>query len=114
MAKRKQKIHSLTWHGTLLAIHHTPLYFGHADHIEVLVKKPAKAMLPITETGYRSHFIDPEDLANEGGAVLFVQAWLEREAKTVEWQKRESKLAQLDFLHLLIASTKEHSRKRAI
>lgn len=99
--KRSCKSFLLTWRGTLMTIRHTPRYFGHADHIEVTVKKPAQAVLPITETGYRSHFLDPEELASEGGPVLFVQGWLEREATSKAWRSKEAKLAQLDFLHLL-------------
>jgi hypothetical protein len=103
MRKRKDKTFSLTWRGTLIAIRHTRDYLVRGtDHIEVMVKKPAKAILPITDTGYRSHFLDPEQLATEGGPVLFVQAWLEREAATKQWRAKEAKMAQLDFLHLLI------------
>ena len=113
MTKRKPKTSQLTWRGTLLLIKHTPKYFGHADHIEVIVKKPAKAVLPITDTGYRSHFIDPEELAAAGGPVLFVQAWLEREAATKASRDRQAKLAQLDFLELLIEPPSKRRRRRS-
>lgn len=113
MSKHKTKTFSLTWRGTMLSIRHTPKYFGHADHVEITVKKPRTAILPITETGYRSHFIDPDDLARAGGAVLFVQAWLEREAESKTWCARQAERAQLDFLHLLIKqTTKSHRRRR--
>ncbi len=116
MRKRKDKTFSLTWRGTLIAVRHTPNYLVRGpDHLEVIVKKPAKAILPITDTGYRSHFLDPEQLATVGGPVLFVQAWLEREAASKQWRAREAKMAQLDFLHLLIeqkASRKSRPRSR--
>lgn len=113
MTKRKPKTAHLTWRGTLLSITHTPQYFGHADHVEVVVKKPAKAILPITETGYRSHFIDPDELHAAGGPVLFVQAWLEREAATKAWRDRQAKLAQLDFLELLFEPPPKRRRRRS-
>jgi hypothetical protein len=113
MTKRKPKTAHLTWRGTLLSIKHTPQYFGHADHVEVTVKKPVKAILPITDTGYRSHFIDPDELQAAGGAVLFVQAWLEREATTQACRDRQAKLAQLDFLELLIQPPLKRRRRRS-
>jgi hypothetical protein len=98
MKKRKSKTYSLTWSGRMLAIRHTRDYLVRGqDHIEVFVRKPVKAMLPITETGYRSYFIDGEELATHGGPVLFVQAWLEREAATKEWRDKLAKLAQLEL-----------------
>lgn len=57
------------------------------DHIEVESISPAKAPLPITETGYRSHFIPPMKLMNAGGPVTFVTAWIEQEAKGKAWSK---------------------------
>ena len=59
--------------------------------------RPKRAPIPITETGYRSHFIDTLDLINAGGAVTFVTAWLDREAKSKDWQNREFKLRQGDL-----------------
>jgi hypothetical protein len=113
MTRRQPKTAHLTWRGTLLSIKHTPHYFGHADHVEVTVEKPAEAILPITDTGYRSHFIDPDDLQEAGSAVLFVQAWLEREAATKAWRDRQAKLAQLDFLELLIQPPLKRRRRRS-
>ena len=41
--------------------------------------------LPVTETGYRSHFIPAGTVAEHGGAVAFVTAWLEHEAARTGW-----------------------------
>jgi len=38
-----------------------------SDHIEVESVRPKRAPLPITETGYRSHFMPALDLINAGG-----------------------------------------------
>lgn len=48
-------------------------------HIEV--ETTPRTPLPITETGYRSHFINPADLAEYGGAEGFIRQWLEDAAK---------------------------------
>lgn len=68
-----------------------------SDHIEVESIKPKKAPLPITETGYRSHFMPPLDLINAGGPVTFVNAWLAEEAKGKAWSNAAKAQAQGDL-----------------
>ncbi|MBS0243032.1 MAG: hypothetical protein JSS20_12710 [Proteobacteria bacterium] len=81
------------------------------DHIEIQVKKPRGARLPITETGYRSHFINALELANDGGPVSFVSAWIERESTSREWQKREVSRAQGDLFDWAQQSAKVTRKK---
>lgn len=79
-------------------ITHSRDYLGMGqDHIEVESVRPKKAPLPITETGYRSHFLTPLELINAGGPITFVSAWLDREAKGKDWQKRQSARQQGDL-----------------
>ena len=69
---------------------HSRDYLGQGqDHIEVESIVPKKAPLPITETGYRSHFLPPLELLNNGGPVTFVTALMDREAEGKDWQKRQ-------------------------
>ena len=71
-----------------IRITHSRDYLGQGqDHIEVESMMPKKAPLPITETGYRSQFVQPLGLVNDGGPVVFVTAWLDREAKCKDWKK---------------------------
>ena len=56
-------------------------------HVEV--EAMPRTPLPITETGYRSHFVNPGDLAEFGSVEDFVRQWLETAA--VSWN------AQLKF-----------------
>jgi len=42
--------------------------------------------LPVTETGYRSHFMGKGNVAQHGGAVAFVTAWLDHEADRTGWR----------------------------
>jgi len=67
------------------------------DHLEIESIAPAKAPLPITETGYRSHFLSGLELAQAGGAVAFVTAWLDREAAGKNWQAKAHARAQGDL-----------------
>ena len=63
-------------------------------HLEI-VCVTLGAILPITETGYRSHFTDPETVMNQGGPVAFVLAWLDAESALSDWQKRDVSSRQL-------------------
>lgn len=79
-------------------ITHSRDYLGQGqDHIEVQSLAPPKAPLPITGTGYRSHFISPLELINGGGPVTFVTAWLDREAQSKTWRTAVTKRAQGDL-----------------
>lgn len=75
--------HNITWRGVKLEITFTPEKFGLVDHIEIMAE--GRAPLPVTETGYRSHFIQAGTVAHHGGAVAFVTAWLDHEAARTGW-----------------------------
>ena len=67
--------HALTWRGIKLRITHMPSYIAPAwDHLDIRVLAPKGAILPITGTSYRSHFLCDDNLAAAGGAVAFVRA----------------------------------------
>lgn len=69
-------------------------------HVELEVLEPAKAPLPVTQTGYRSHFLPPEAVQELGGPVGFVRAWLDQEAQSPGWRKARSAWEQLDLFGL--------------
>ena len=81
------------------------------DHVEVESIKPRKAPLPITSTGYLSHFIPALELANAGGPVTFVTAWIEREAAGKAWQKQTAIKAQGDLFQWAEANKEVAARK---
>lgn len=97
---------------------HVRLHITHArdylaqgqDHIEVESIAPRKTPLPITETGYRSHFINPLELVNAGGTVTFVTAWLDREAKGKAWQQQHARRSQGDLFSWADAQTEVGKR----
>lgn len=47
--------HTITWRGIQVEITFTPEKFGMIEHIELHSEN--RLALPVTETGYRSHFI---------------------------------------------------------
>jgi len=51
-----------------------------------------KAALPVTEMGYRSHYVDVGTVAHYGGVVGFVTAWLDHEAERLGWSNDQLSL----------------------
>lgn len=79
------------------------------DHIEIESIKPKRAPLPISETGYRSHFCLPEEITRAGGLQPFVQAWINRAAQDKAWIKNFNRSAQGDLFQW--AATKATKKK---
>lgn len=76
--------HKITWRGIGIEIAFTSDAFGMVDHIEL--RAEGRAPLPVTETGYRSHFMSKGTVTEYGGAVAFVTAWLDHEAERAGWR----------------------------
>ncbi|MBV1864925.1 MAG: hypothetical protein KUG74_10870 [Rhodobacteraceae bacterium] len=87
------------WLGIKLEIRHCPSWLSsHGEmttqHIEI--RSEGKVALPITETGYRSHFMNgAEALAQFNyDPVEFVLWWLEDAAKDPKWKRHEEAARQ--------------------
>jgi hypothetical protein len=95
--KKRTTTYRIEWHGIRLVIRHQLDYpWLGQSHVEFYVVRPKQAAIPITATGYRSHFIGTIGLINAGGAVSFVTAWLDREASK-SWITRELRESQGDL-----------------
>lgn len=112
--------YEIDWHDPVTAkyvrikITHSRDYLGQGqDHVEVESIAPAKAPLPISETGYRSHFIAPLDLMSDGGPVTFVTAWLDGQARGTDWQKQVAKKQQGDLFQWAETQAEIGNRKAA-
>lgn len=75
--------HNIIWREVRIEITFTPDSFGMVDHIEL--RTEGRMLLPVTETGYRSHFMSKGTVAEHGGAVAFAVAWLDHEAARIDW-----------------------------
>jgi len=83
------------WREIVVEIRHCPSWFSSPDddfvtqHIEI--RSQDKRLLPITETGYRSHFMNgAEALAEfDHDPVVFVLWWLDEAAKEPIWTRKE-------------------------
>ena len=103
-AERSIEIHALLWRGVEIEITYEASWLGMdpsrefaTAHLTVTAKSPERARLPITETGYRSHFIQAEEIAEAGGPVAYVTEWLDHMARSREWIAYEQSSRQLSL-----------------
>ena len=104
MTKPKPTKHTVTWTHPItgksrgLELTHTRDYINPGnDHLEIRSIKPRDAPHPLSASGYRSHFIDADELKAQGGPVRFITDWLAREAKSKAFVAAEHKRLQGDL-----------------
>lgn len=92
----------LDWNGVTVEISYEPCWLNTQEiygttlaHIEVRSLAPERAALPITETGYRSHFVGNAEIIEAGGASAYVRAWLEDAALAPAWKAAQEAARQL-------------------
>lgn len=90
-------VETLDWRGMLVQVSYNPNWSGMnvIAHLEIETQEPVHAPLPMTETGYRSHFIGQGMVEEAGGPASFVWAWLEEAAKGKGWSIIEAESRQL-------------------
>ena len=80
--------HHIDWEGIALLIKWCPNWLGQNAHHQIAhleIHAADKTPLPITETGYRSHFIDKGAVEALGGPGAYARAWLDVAAASPEW-----------------------------
>ena len=87
--------HTLDWRGILIQITFEKWRFR--DHLQIESLEPARAPLPITETGYRSCFIPRGDVQSHGGPLEYVAGWLEEASKNKGWIEVNNAARQLSL-----------------
>ena len=93
--------HHIMWEGIEIQIRFARDWLGTSKgnyltaHIEVETINPRRAALPITETGYRSHFLTAESVDAAGGAVAYVLEALNDAAKHPAWKTSSAAQKQL-------------------
>ncbi len=81
------QVYRFVWQGIEVEAAYTPLKWGAIAHLGIRSIAPANAPLPITSTGYRSHFHQPGTIEAHGGDVVAqVIAWLDEDAAKPEWR----------------------------
>ena len=90
----------LEWEGISILVKWCPRWLGEnaphqIAHLEIHAAN--REPLPMTGTGYRSHFIDKEAVEALGGPVSYVSAWLAEAAAAPEWQAQVQASRQLSL-----------------
>ncbi|HEV7659309.1 MAG TPA: hypothetical protein VGO55_05640 [Allosphingosinicella sp.] len=93
---------TLVWEGVTLSIAYEPSWLAMSEdygpaHLEMHVVAPEGAPLPITETGYRSHFLARGIVEEHGGPVAYVRVWLDEAARAPGWKHAQVRRAQLSL-----------------
>lgn len=84
-------IYEIEWQGISITISHRKDYpIVDFHHIEVKADQP----LPMTETGYKPHFLPNEALSGFDGVVDFISQWLEATCQSKEWRAHMESLRQ--------------------
>ena len=80
------EIHTFGWQGVEIELKYWPLKWTVISHLEIRSVLPEKEPLPITETGYKSHFFQPDSVEFVNGSVIeTVIQWLDEQATSKEW-----------------------------
>lgn len=93
--RAEYQIHTANWRGIGLEVRHCPCWFSMPEegfvtqHLEIRTEDKRK--LPITATGYRSHFMNGAEAlaAFNYDPVEFVLHWFEEAANDPAWKRRE-------------------------
>lgn len=102
MFEPKYEISQLEWNGILIEVRYcrswSPSFeevYGYGmAHIEIESIEPARAVLPITPTGYKSHFAPEGEIADAGGALDYVGEALKLAAADPAWKAQEEAARQ--------------------
>lgn len=88
---------TIAWNGITIQLRLTRNWMnGMAHHLELRASEP----LPVTETGYRSHFFGASDDADLDEVITFVLNWLDDAAEHRSWQDFQERYRQGDLFDL--------------
>lgn len=97
-ARPRKTVEKFTWRGIEMSATHSPNFISTGwSHLEMRVLKTKGKPVPITDTGYLSHFLDENDVKAAGGPAAFFLAWLERESSSKAYAKSLARWQQLDL-----------------
>lgn len=90
------QVYRFHWEGIEIEATYVPSSWGGViAHLEIESIQPPRAPLPVTETGYKSHFHPCGTVeANGGDVVAQIIAWLNEEATKPEWRAYADKSRQ--------------------
>lgn len=77
---------NITWQNIAITIRYTPQWSKFAEMAHLEIERVGDGQLPITSTGYKSHFTPKENIEEYGSVQEFVRAWLDEYSKKKEWK----------------------------
>ena len=92
---------TFVWEGIAIDVAYTPDYSPAFGKIygwtlaHLSIKRQGKGQIPISETGYKSHFTNAANIEEMGGPETYVQEWLNEEKSSEAWQSYIAKARQL-------------------
>jgi len=103
---KNTEIHRLDWQGYRIEVRYCPswsksyeeIYGEPLAHLAIETLDPPRSPLPMTETGYRSHFTPAKVIEDEGGPVAFVRGWLDEAAQSPIWREQRAAARQMSLL----------------
>ena len=104
--RKAVETHQMDWQGYRIEVRYCPswspsyegIYGECMAHLELMSLEEPGLPLPVTETGYRSHFTPAKFIDDEGGPIAFVQSWLDDAAKSPKWKEHEAASRQMSLL----------------
>jgi hypothetical protein len=96
-AQPKTSRSKLVWRGVTIAVTYKPGGIAGYGHLELRVLAPEDVPIPVTETGYRSHFLFAQQVKAAGGPVAYVRRWLEQEARSPAYRRALERWRQLEL-----------------
>lgn len=88
----------VTWRHVKFRVRHTPDYIiKGTNHLEVFVLSPKNEPLPITSTGYLSHFDTHRQIRSAKEGAEYFLSLIAQEEKTKRWQCFDAKRRQGDL-----------------
>lgn len=83
------------WNGILISLDYQYKRWSVIDHIELKSIDPPNAPLPITETGYRSHYLHTEEMEPYNfDPKQYITAFLDYAARDPAWKKQQDAARQ--------------------
>jgi hypothetical protein len=87
----------LDWRGFEIEIRYCPEWTSSMRVAHIEVESVCRSPLPITDTGYRSLFINADLVEELGGATSFVEHWLNEETEDSGWKSSEDRRRQFSL-----------------
>jgi len=94
------QVYKFVWQGIEIKARYTPKDFHKIiAHLEIETINPPKSRLPITETGYKSHFhpIGAIERDYGGDVIACVTDWLNDKANDKNWKRYVEASKQLEL-----------------